>query len=108
MCASSSASNASSSMMRCCGSMFSASSGLRPNISLSKDAMSLKYPPAVLSSSSLVRMRGSARYSDQRPSGRGPVVTWPSISSCQNSLTLSAPGKRPAVPTMAMSRVPGE
>ena len=49
-------------------------------------------------------MRGSSRNSSQRPSGRSVMASRPSSSACHiSSGVFMSPGKRVAMPTMAMS-----
>ena len=100
----SSASHATSSSSRCCGSMFWASRGAMPNIAGSNPSIRDRKPP--LREASLPGASGSGSNNastSQRSAGVSTTASPPVRSRSQNSSGVSAPpGKRQAMPTIAI------
>ncbi|KGX79681.1 beta-ketoacyl synthase domain protein [Burkholderia pseudomallei MSHR435] len=95
------ASQASSSRIRCCGSIVATSFGDSRNRPASNDRMSSRKPPR-----SIPRWRAPGSISAghvQRSPGSSPTTQAPAFSASQNASGVSSPpGSRHAMPTIAM------
>ncbi len=88
---------------RCCGSVSAAVRGLMPKNAASKPLMSSSTGRAGTYDGSLISS-GSTPEASSSSSEKKLIDSTPSRRLCQNAPTSSAPGKRPAMPTIAMRR----
>ena len=97
--ASARAAQACSSSKRCCGSIRIASRADNPNSAASNRPASATKPARMVASASAPQNAVSRAL--QRPAGNGPMPVTPAANRAMKAARLSAPGSKPAMPTIA-------